>query len=54
MQIISCTHFVALYPEVVLVEIDRKSPTLFFLNMSDVPLTRAWELLWARFTYLRW
>lgn len=26
-------HFTALYPEVVLVEIDRKSPTLFFLNM---------------------
>ncbi len=27
-------HFTALYPEVVLVEIDRKSPTLFFLNIA--------------------
>lgn len=27
-------HFMALYPEVVLVEIDRKSPTLFFLNIA--------------------
>lgn len=26
-------HFMALYPEEVLVETDRKSPTLFFLNM---------------------